>query len=274
MIDAGFWRGKRVLVTGHTGFKGGWLCLWLHALGARTTGYALPPPTNPSLFDLARVAGCVQSITGNILDRARLEEAFAASEPEIVFHLAAQPIVRLSYEDPFDTYMTNVMGTVSVLESVRACRHVRAVVVVTSDKCYENPEWHRGCRETDPMGGHDPYSSSKGCTELVASAYRRSFLAAPRGARPAVALASARAGNVIGGGDWARDRLIPDVMRAVVAGGSAGIRNPSAIRPWQHVLEPLSGYLVLAQRLCGGERLFQDAWNFGPRDEDAVSVDT
>jgi CDP-glucose 4,6-dehydratase len=268
--DGGFWRGKRVLVTGHSGFKGGWLCLWLKELGARVTGYALPPPTNPSLFELARIADCVQSITGNILDRSSLDGAFAASEPEIVFHLAAQPIVRLSYADPFDTYMTNVMGTVSVLESVRTCRSVRAVVVVTSDKCYENPEWHWGCRETDPMGGHDPYSSSKGCAELVASAYRRSYFTTEAGS--GVALASARAGNVIGGGDWARDRLIPDVVRAAIAGGSASIRNPSAVRPWQHVLESVSGYLALAECLCSSERVFQDAWNFGPRDEDAVSV--
>ena len=189
-----------------------------------------------------------------------------------MFHLAAQPIVRLSYLDPVSTYMTNVMGTVGVLEGVRAAPSVRAVVVVTSDKCYENPEWHWGCREVDPMGGHDPYSSSKGCTELVVSAYRRSFFTAARPGSTQVGLASARAGNVIGGGDWARDRLIPDVVRAVLAGQSTVIRNPSAIRPWQHVLESLSGYLELAERLHAGDTRFQSGWNFGPRDDDAVPV--
>lgn len=269
---ADFWNEKRVLLTGHTGFKGGWLSLWLGALGARVTGYALAPPTEPHLFGIARVGESVRSVIGDILDRQSLAQAFADCQPEIVFHLAAQPIVRLSYLDPVSTYMTNVMGTVGVLEAVRATPSVGAVVVVTSDKCYENPEWHWGCREVDPMGGHDPYSSSKGCTELVVSAYRRSFFAASRSGHPQVALASARAGNVIGGGDWARDRLIPDVVRAVIAGQSTAIRNPSAIRPWQHVLESLSGYLKLAESLHAGDARFQGAWNFGPRDDDAVAV--
>ena len=254
MNAADFWNDKRVLITGHTGFKGGWLSLWLGAMGARVTGYALAPPTEPHFFGITRVGDSVRSLTGDILDRQFLAQAFAECEPEIVFHLAAQPIVRLSYLDPVATYMTNVMGTVGVLESVRACPNVRAVVVVTSDKCYENPEWHWGCREVDPMGGHDPYSSSKGCAELVVSAYRRSFFPASRPSHPQVALASARAGNVIGGGDWARDRLIPDVVRAVIANQSTAIRNPSAIRPWQHVLESLSGYLKLAECSWGMRR--------------------
>ena len=262
---AAFWNGKRVLLTGHTGFKGGWLSLWLGAMGARVTGYALAPPTDPHFFGITRVGKSVRSMIGDILDRQSLAQAFAESQPEIVFHLAAQPIVRLSYQDPVSTYMTNVMGTVGVLEGVRAAPGVRAVVVVTSDKCYENPEWHWGCREVDPMGGHDPYSSSKGCTELVVSAYRRSFFTAARPGSTQVALASARAGNVIGGGDWARDRLIPDVVRAVLAGQSTVIRNPSAIRPWQHVLESLSGYLELAERLHAGDARFQSGWNFGPQ---------
>jgi CDP-glucose 4,6-dehydratase len=266
-VDPGFWAGKRVFLTGHTGFKGSWLSLWLQAMGAEVTGFALAPPTSPSLFDVARVADAMTSIIGDIRDAVTLQDALVAADPEIVLHMAAQPLVRASYDDPVGTYATNVMGTVHLLEAARRAPSVRACVVVTTDKCYENREWAWGYREDEAMGGYDPYSNSKGCAELVVSAYRRSFLAAQ-----GIALASGRAGNVIGGGDWATDRLIPDILRAVENGAPVMIRNPLAIRPWQHVLEPLSGYLVLAEALWRTQAEAAEAWNFGPRDDDARPV--
>lgn len=268
MIRPGFWRGRRVFLTGHTGFKGSWLALWLQQMGAEVSGYALEPQTSPSLFDLAGVGRAMVSTMGDVRELAALQGAMRAADPEVVFHLAAQSLVRRSYAEPVETYATNVMGTVNLLEAVRHCERVRAAVVVTSDKCYENREWVWPYRENEPLGGHDPYSSSKGCAELVTAAYRASFFAA---GRPA-AVASARAGNVIGGGDWAADRLIPDIVRAVEAGTPVRIRNPGAVRPWQHVLEPLAGYLTLAERLHerGGE--FAEAWNFGPSAEDCRPV--
>jgi CDP-glucose 4,6-dehydratase len=267
-----FWTGKRVFLTGHTGFKGSWLSIWLKDLGAELTGFALPPPTKPSLFEVADVSSGMTSIIGDIRDSAVLTKALRDAQPEIVIHMAAQPIVRLSYEQPVETYSTNVMGLVHLFEAVRKSPGVRAVVNVTSDKCYENKEWVWGYRESEPMGGHDPYSSSKGCAELVTAAYRRSFFNADSYHEHGIALASARAGNVIGGGDWARDRLIPDIMRAIEAGQPVKIRNPNAIRPWQHVLEPLSGYLKLAQKLYEAGPAFAEGWNFGPADADARPV--
>ncbi|MET3828477.1 CDP-glucose 4,6-dehydratase [Sphingomonas sp. PvP055] len=266
-VDPAFWAGKRVFLTGHTGFKGGWTALWLQRMGAEVTGFALVPPTEPALFDVARVGAGMTSIIGDIRDRETLVRALVEADPEVVLHMAAQPLVRASYDDPVGTYATNVMGTVHLLEAVRQASSVRAVVVVTTDKCYENREWVWGYREDEAMGGYDPYSNSKGCSELVTSAYRRSFFAGQRGA----AIASGRAGNVIGGGDWAADRLIPDILRAIAAGDKVLIRNPLAIRPWQHVLEPVAGYLVLAQALWN-DPTAAEAWNFGPRDEDARPV--
>lgn len=266
-VDPAFWRGKRVLVTGHTGFKGGWLSLWLQELGAQLHGFALAPEGEYRLFDAARVGDGMGSTIADVRDLQALRAAVATFAPEIVIHLAAQPLVRQSYADPVGTYATNVMGTVHLLESVRATPSVRAVVVVTTDKCYENDGRALGYREDAPMGGHDPYSSSKGCAELVASAYRRSFFSPG-----AAAIASARAGNVIGGGDWGTDRLVPDILRAFERGEAVMIRHPHATRPWQHVLEPLSGYLVLAQRLWHDGAAFADGWNFGPRDADAWPV--
>jgi len=265
-----FWRGKRVLLTGHTGFKGSWMALWLQALGVDLRGYALAPPTDPSLFDLAKVGAGMVSTTGDIRDLSSLKAAFAAHRPEIVFHMAAQPLVRRSYQDPVETYSTNVMGTVHLLEAVRYSSGVRVVVNVTTDKCYENREWVWGYRENEPMGGHDPYSNSKGCAEMVSAAYRSSFF---RSDAQGVALATARAGNVIGGGDWAKDRLIPDILDAFAQGRCVHIRNPHAVRPWQHVLEPLRGYLTLAERLYDQGYAFAEAWNFGPNDEDAKPVE-
>lgn len=262
------WCGRRVFVTGHTGFKGSWLALWLNALGAKVTGFSLPPPTEPSLFGLARVGELVTHVEGDIREPAPLRDAMADARPEVVFHLAAQPLVRLSYEAPVETYATNVMGTVHLLEAARQVPGVRACVCVTSDKCYENRERERPCRESDPMGGHDPYSSSKGAAELVIAAWRRSFFDAGRGP----ALASVRAGNVIGGGDFARDRLVPDLVRAFERGAAPAIRSPDAVRPWQHVLEALGGYLMIAERLLGGEPGLADAWNFGPAEDDARPV--
>jgi CDP-glucose 4,6-dehydratase len=267
MVEATFWHGKRVLVTGHTGFKGSWLTLWLTSMGAEVTGYALAPPTSPSMFSELGLGDGIESVLADVRDPAALRETLRSAEPEVVLHLAAQPLVRHSYADPVGTYATNVLGTVHLLEAVRACPGVRVVVNVTSDKSYENHEWEWGYRESDPMGGHDPYSSSKGCSELVTAAYRSSFFA---GGIPA--LASARAGNVIGGGDWADDRLVPDVLRAFASGVKAEIRNPDAIRPWQHVLEPLSGYLVLAERLWHDGAAYTEGWNFGPHDADARPV--
>ena len=265
-VNPDFWRGKRVFLTGHTGFKGSWLSLWLQSLGAQLQGFALPAPTEPALFNVARVADGMGSTLGDIRNAAVLRAELAAFRPEIVIHMAAQPLVRASYDDPVGTYATNVMGTVHLLEAVRATPGVRAVVNVTTDKCYENREWIWGYREDEPMGGHDPYSSSKGCAELVTSAYRRSFLQGD------TALASARAGNVIGGGDWAADRLVPDMLKAFERGEPVVIRNPLATRPWQHVLEPLSGYLTLAEKLYAEGQPFAEGWNFGPADDEARPV--
>jgi CDP-glucose 4,6-dehydratase len=266
------WNGRSVFVTGHTGFKGSWLCLFLEEVGARVSGYALPPPTDPSLFDTAGIDASMNSVIGDVRDYDAVLAAMRAAEPEVVFHLAAQPLVRYSYDNPIETYGTNVMGTVHVLEAVRALGSVKAVVAVTSDKCYENREWVYPYRETDPMGGHDPYSSSKGCAELVAAAYRASYFPPERLAEHGTALATVRAGNVIGGGDWAADRLIPDLVRAFENGEAPVIRSPGSVRPWQHVLEALAGYVEIAERLLSGEKRFADAWNFGPADEDAQPV--
>lgn len=266
-VDPDFWPGRRVFITGHTGFKGSWLSLWLQSLGAEVQGFALSPPTSPSLFEVARVADGMTSTIGDVRDREAMAKVMSAFCPEVVIHMAAQPMVGLSYEQPVETYATNVMGTVHVLEAARHVDSVRAIVNVTTDKCYENKEWVWGYREDEPMGGHDPYSNSKGCSELVTSAYRRSFFH-----RGETLLASGRAGNVIGGGDWADSRLVPDVLRSFEQGQSVLLRHPDSIRPWQHVLEPLSGYLTLAQRLHGGDMQSAEAWNFGPRESDARPV--
>ncbi len=273
MIDKQFWQGKRVFITGHTGFKGSWLCLWLNSLGARVSGYALEPVTNPSLFELANVGKLIESTIADVRDGEALQAALKAADPEIVIHMAAQPLVRESYLSPVETYAVNVMGTVNLLEAVRHCDSVRAVVNVTTDKCYENREWIWGYRENEPMGGFDPYSSSKGCSELVTAAYRSSFFNSNNFAAHGVALATARAGNVIGGGDWSDDRLISDCIRALLKNEKIEIRNPNAIRPWQHVLEPLSGYMILAQKLYEQGSCFAESWNFGPNDEDAKTVE-
>jgi CDP-glucose 4,6-dehydratase len=273
VINTSFWAGKTVFLTGHTGFKGGWLSLWLKALGAKVVGYSLPPPTIPSLFEVARVAKGMTSIEGDIRDLARLTAAMAEHLPEIVIHMAAQPLVRYSYQNPVETYSTNVMGTVNVLEAVRYTNTVKTVVIITSDKCYENKEWAWGYRENEPLGGYDPYSNSKGCAELVTAGYRSSYFNPEKYAQHGVAIASARAGNVIGGGDWALDRLIPDMLRAIKRGEAVLIRNPAAIRPWQHVLEPLSGYLMLAEKLHTQGPAYAEAWNFGPHDVDAKPVE-
>jgi CDP-glucose 4,6-dehydratase len=262
-----FWRGKRVLMTGHTGFKGSWLSLWLQSMGAVLRGIALEPQTEPALFAVARVAEGMEHNITDIRDFAAVKAQMDEFQPEIVFHMAAQPLVRLSYIQPLETYATNVMGTVHVLEAARHAGSVKAIVNITTDKCYENREWVWGYREDEPMGGHDPYSSSKGCAELVSSAYRKSFLK-----EAGIAIATARAGNVIGGGDWALDRLVPDILRALERHDSVLIRSPHAIRPWQHVLEPLSGYLLLAERLYLNGQIDAEGWNFGPRDEDARPV--
>lgn len=266
------WPGRRVLVTGHTGFKGGWLALWLARLGAQIRGYALAPATEPNLFTVARVGSVLDDVRGDILDRARLEAAVQEFAPEVVFHLAAQPLVRRSYADPLGTYATNVMGTAHVLEAVRKTPSVRAVVCVTTDKCYENREWVWPYRETDALGGHDPYSSSKACAEIVSAAYRSSFLTVDRQEGHGVGLATARAGNVIGGGDWSEDRLIPDLIRGFTAGRPVLIRRPAAIRPWQHVLEPVYGYILLAEKLLRGDGQFASAYNFAPLPADAWPV--
>jgi len=272
-MNGEFWRGKRVLLTGHTGFKGSWLSLWLQSMDAQVVGYALAPPTEPSLFEVAGVGAGMTSVIGDIRDLEHLRAVFAEHKPEIVIHMAAQPLVRYSYAEPVETYSTNVMGTVNLLEAVRGTPGVKAVVNVTTDKCYENREWAWGYRENEAMGGYDPYSSSKGCAELVTAAYRNSFFnSATFNVKHSTAIASARAGNVIGGGDWAEDRLIPDIMRAITQGRSVTIRNPHAIRPWQHVLEPLSGYLKLAQKLYEEGAAYAEGWNFGPNDEDAKPV--
>ena len=266
-MTSAFWNAKRVLLTGHTGFKGAWASLWLASAGARVTGFSLPPDTSLSLYDLARVGESVHSITGDLRDLAAVEAAVEAAEPDIVLHMAAQALVRRGYRDPVGTYATNVQGTVHLLDAVRRLSNARAVVVVTSDKCYQNRETPVPYREDEPMGGDDPYSSSKGCAELVVAAYRQAYFA-PGG----IGLASARAGNVIGGGDWAEDRLISDVVRNFSAGKPVPIRNPDAVRPWQHVLDALSGYLILAERLYDEPRRLADGFNFGPAADDARTV--
>ena len=271
-INPDFWRGKRIFLTGHTGFKGAWLSLWLHALGAKVVGYSLTPPTEPSLFQLCLLDTLVHSIIADVRDAETLVGAMRQAAPDIVIHMAAQSLVRTSYQIPVETYAVNVMGTVHLLEAVRQCPSVRAVINVTTDKCYENRAWHWGYRENESLGGYDPYSSSKACSELVTSAYRNSFFHPEDYSKHGVSLASARAGNVIGGGDWATDRLIPDCIRALLNGEPIAIRNPKAIRPWQYVLEPLAGYLLLAQRLVEEGPRFADAWNFGPSEEDARPV--
>jgi CDP-glucose 4,6-dehydratase len=268
-LNESFWRDRSVFVTGHTGFKGGWLTTWLLEMGARVTGYALVPDTCPSYFELCRLGRRTTSIIGNVLDRPAIERAITSCTPEVIFHLAAQPLVRRSYRDPVNTFAVNVMGTVNVLEAARKVRSARAIVVVTSDKCYENREWPWGYREGDALGGRDPYSASKGCAELVVAAYQRSFFDAPGGA---LASATARAGNVIGGGDWAEDRLVPDAIRALCRGESLILRNPLAIRPWQHVLEPVAAYLELAEHLYIEGKRWSGAWNFGPAEDSVVTT--
>ena len=273
MIDKNFWEKKKVFITGHTGFKGSWLSLWLHSLGAIVTGYALTPPTIPSLFELCKIDNLITSIIGDVRNGELLNRAMLEASPEIVIHMAAQSIVRDSYKDPVETYSTNVMGTVNLFEAVRRCKGVKAVINVTTDKCYENREWYWGYRENEPMGGYDPYSNSKACSELVTSSYRNSFFNSKDYDAHGVGIASARSGNVIGGGDWAPDRLVPDCVRSILKGEKIIIRNPQAIRPWQHVLEPLWGYLILAQRLYEKGPKYADAWNFGPDDQDARTVE-
>jgi len=272
MLNRSFWNGCRVFLTGHTGFKGSWLSLWLEALGADVTGYALDPPTQPNLFELAGVGRGLHSIRGDIRDFSSLKSALTDARPQVVMHMAAQSVVRRGYEDPIETYSSNVMGTVNLLEAVRQLNHRCVIVNVTSDKCYVNREWVWGYRENEPMGGRDPYSNSKGCAELVTTAFQESFFPAASFEKHGVGLASARAGNAIGGGDWTSDQLIPDIMRAFLVGKPCLIRNPSAIRPWQFVLEPLRGYLTLAERLVEAPSRFGSAWNFGPVDTDAKPV--
>ncbi len=271
-MNPAFWLGKRVFLTGHTGFKGSWLSLWLQSMGAQVTGYALASPTNPSMFEIAEIAQGMTSIIGDVRDLAKLQEDFAQHRPQIVIHMAAQPLVLYSYQNPVETYHTNVMGSVHLLEAVRNTPGVKAVINITSDKCYENREWLWGYRENEPMGGFDPYSNSKGCAELVSSAYRSSYFNAKNYKQHGVAIATARSGNVIGGGDWAQDRLIPDILAAFENGLMADIRNAKAIRPWQHVMEPLRGYLTLAEKLYDQGPSFAEGWNFGPNDEDAKPV--
>ena len=272
-VSDDFWREKTVLVTGHTGFKGSWLCLWLSQLGASVVGYGLAPSSAKSNFVVSRVAERIRSIEGDVCDLNCLEESLAEHPPEIVFHLAAQSLVRPSYADPIETFRTNVLGTATVLEAIRRQPTVKAVVVVTSDKCYENREWAWGYRENDPLGGRDPYSSSKGCAELVAASFRSSYFHPDDHGRHGVGVATARAGNVIGGGDWATDRLIPDILSAHGRSEELVIRNPAAVRPWQYVLEPLDGYMALAERLYDDGPAFSEAWNFGPREGDVLSVE-
>lgn len=270
MIDPNFWAGQRVFITGHTGFKGAWMSLLLSQMGAHVFGFALPSESERDLFVVAGVERDVKHVAGDIRDLAALRRVVADAQPTVVIHMAAQALVRLSYEEPVGTYATNVMGTVNLLEAVRHVPGIRSVVVVTSDKCYENAEWPWGYRETDHLGGHDPYSNSKGCAELVTAAYRSSFFRSDTAAR----IASGRAGNVIGGGDWARDRLVPDAIRAFMAGEALRIRNPHAIRPWQHVLDPVIGYLLLAERLATGPGNVEEGWNFGPSTASEVPVET
>lgn len=273
MNSLNFWHSKRVLVTGHTGFKGGWLCLWLKQLSAVVSGYALPPESGRSMYSAAEISGALEkTIFGDIRDYDKLKGHILETQPEIVFHLAAQPIVRKSYQDPLETFSTNVMGTANLLQACRGVESIKAIVVVTTDKCYRNQEWDWGYRETDHLGGSDPYSSSKACAELVTSAFSKSFFERNNENQNTIAIASARAGNVIGGGDWSSDRLIPDFFRAIENQNAIQLRNPEATRPWQHVLEPLRAYLMLAERLFVDKPKSSEAYNFGPRDEDVVSV--
>jgi len=268
MIDKEFWQGKRVFLTGHTGFKGSWLSIWLSHLGATVNGYALLPPTSPSLFNVAKVGSLINSQIGDIRDQELLYESMVSFKPDILIHMAAQPLVRYSYSKPIETYEVNVIGTATVLEVARSCSNLKAIINITTDKCYENEEYDKSYKETDSLGGYDPYSSSKGCAELVASAYRSSFFN-----DLGIGLASVRAGNVIGGGDWAEDRLIPDILRSFQKNKPVIIRNQNATRPWQHVLEPLSGYLILAQKLYNNTKDYSEGWNFGPKEQDVRSVD-
>jgi CDP-glucose 4,6-dehydratase len=267
-----FWKNKVVLITGHTGFKGSWLSLWLQHLGAKVIGYALSPPTTPSLFEKANIASGMISVTGDIRDLQHVKQVFNQYHPEIVFHLAAQPLVRYSYQEPIETYETNVMGTLNILEGIRSIKTVRSVIMVTTDKCYENKEWDWAYRENEPMGGYDPYSSSKGCAELLIASYRNSYFPQEKFNIHKTAIASVRAGNVIGGGDWAEDRLLPDIIRAFQHNQLVNIRYPDAIRPWQHVLEPLYGYMMLAEKLYHGGVDYAQAWNFGPLEQDVKPV--
>lgn len=267
-VNQHFWKDKRVFLTGHTGFKGSWMSLWLYSMGAIVKGYSLEPNTNPSLYRILSLDALIDSEIGDIRDLSKIKESLIEFKPEIVIHMAAQPLVRYSYKEPLETYSTNVMGTANVLEAVRFCETVKAVIVVTTDKVYDNKEWAWGYRENEPLGGYDPYSSSKACAELVTAAYRQSFFSTPN----APSIATARAGNVIGGGDWSQDRLIPDAIKAFEENNPLVIRNPYATRPWQHVLEPLSGYLMLAESLYNEGIRFAQSWNFGPDDKDCKSV--
>ncbi len=272
-MKASFWKGKRVLITGHTGFKGSWLSLWLQELGAELIGLSLDPPSSPNLYEQANISDGMISLRVDIRNLDEIKLLFIEYQPEIVFHLAAQALVRYSYDEPVETYAVNVMGTLHILEAIRAVQSVRAAVMVTTDKCYDNKEWEWGYRENEPMGGHDPYSSSKGCAELLIASYRDSYFPVQKYAQHQTAVASVRAGNVIGGGDWAKNRLIPDILRAFEEKKSVIVRNPGATRPWQHVLEPLSGYLVLAQKLYEKTGEYSEAWNFGPYDMSVKPVD-
>ena len=271
-MDLNFWSGRRVFITGHTGFKGSWLSLWLTQLGAEVTGFALQPSTTPSLYELLGLSKSIESIIADVTNPDSIEAALVKTKPEIVFHMAAQPLVRQSYIDPYNTYLTNVMGTVNVLQSLRAINSVRSFVNITTDKCYENNEWLWGYRESEPLGGFDPYSSSKACSELITAAFRSSYFNTELHSRHKLGIATARAGNVIGGGDWAADRLMPDILNSFGAERPVVLRNPNSIRPWQHVLEPLRGYLTLAEQLFHKGSDMAEAWNFGPVDSDAKTV--
>lgn len=271
-MDTSFWKNKKILLTGHTGFKGSWMSLWLQQMGAKVTGFSKFIPTKPSLFELAKVENGMTSITGDINDLNQIKQAVEKFEPEIVIHMAAQSLVRKSYDNPVETFSTNVMGTVNLLEAIRIVGKSRVVINVTSDKCYENKGNKTGFKEDDPMGGYDPYSNSKGCAELVTASFRNSFFNLDKYDKHKIAVASVRAGNVIGGGDWAQDRLIPDIIRAIIKDQPIKIRNPNATRPWQFVLEPLEGYLLLAEKLWYEGKKYSEAWNFGPNDNDVKTV--
>lgn len=272
-MNAAFWNGKRVLVTGHTGFKGSWISFWLNMLGAEVCGYSLDPPAQPNLYQILHLGTKIKSIIGDINNLETLKKTYDDFDPEIIIHMAAQSLVRYSYEHPVETYQTNVMGSLNIMEAARQHGNVRVVVMITTDKCYENKEWVWGYRENDPMGGHDPYSSSKGCAELLIASYRNSYFPPEKYATHQTALASVRAGNVIGGGDWAADRLIPDTIRAFTKNEDVVIRNPDSIRPWQHVLEPLGGYMLLAEKLWYEGDQYSESWNFGPATDDAKPVE-